>query len=288
MRLVVVGAAGMLGRDVVLAAEGLGHEVIGLGHAQLDVTDPDAVDAAIAAARPEAVVNCAAFTNVDDAEHREAAAAKVNAEGASHVASAAREAGAKVVYVSTDYVFDGRATSPYVEGDEPAPLSAYGRTKLAGEVATSSANPRSFVVRSAWLFGVGGPNFVDTMLRVAEEKGTATVVRDQVGSPTYTGHLAAAIMSLLEDEAYGVHHAAGRGSCSRYEFAREIFDRAGVTCELTPATSKTVRRSAPRPAFAPLLSERADGVTMPRWEEGLGIYLSERELPARRLQKSAK
>ena len=167
MKLLVTGAAGMLGRDVMLAAGNAGHDVVGFGHTELDVTDADAVDAKLEAERPDVVINCAAWTDVDGAEEAEETAMAVNGTGAGKVAAAAAAVGASVVYVSSDYVFDGAKGAPYVETDQPAPLSAYGRTKLAGEEATAAANPRHFVVRSSWLFGIGGGNFVETMLRLA-------------------------------------------------------------------------------------------------------------------------
>ena len=165
------------------------------------------------------VINCAAWTDVDGAEEAEEAAFAVNGTGAGNVAAAAAEVGASVVYVSTDYVFDGAKGAPYVESDQPAPLSAYGRTKLAGEEATAAANKRHFIVRSAGLFGIGGRNFVETMLRLAATRNEVLVVRDQVGSPTYTWHLAYGIVRLIEGIEYGIHHMAAAGQCSWYEFA---------------------------------------------------------------------
>src|SRR5437868_9463249 len=169
MRLLVTGAAGMLGRDVVEAARESGHEVVGLGPADLDVTDPDAVGRAVDAARPAAVVNCAAFTDVDGAEERTDEALAVNGAGAGNVAAAAAASGAAAIQISTDYVFDGAKSAPYVESDRPGPASAYGRSKLEGERAVA-ANPRHAIVRSSWLFGVGGGNFVATMLRLGAER----------------------------------------------------------------------------------------------------------------------
>ncbi len=171
MKLLVTGAAGMLGRDVMLAAGNAGHDVVGFGRAELDVTDPAAVGRRFGVEHPDVVIHCAAWTDVDGAEEAEEAAMAVNGTGAGNVAAAAAEVGASVVYVSSDYVFDGAKGAPYVESDQPAPLSAYGRTKLAGEEATAAANKRHFIVRSSWLFGIGGSNFVETMLRLAAERG---------------------------------------------------------------------------------------------------------------------
>jgi dTDP-4-dehydrorhamnose reductase len=277
MKLLVTGAAGMLGRDLMLAAGNAGHDVVGFGHRELDVTDAAAVAKKFDLERPDIVINAAAWTAVDDAERSEEAAFAVNGAGAGNVAGAAAELGAGVVYVSTDYVFDGAKREPYVESDQPAPLSAYGRTKLAGEEATAAANKRHFIVRSAGLFGVGGRNFVDTMLRLAATGSDVTVVRDQVGSPTYTWHLAYGIVRLIEGIEYGIHHMAAAGRCSWYEFAREIFEQAKVECNVLSITSAEFGAAAPRPAFSALTSQREHAIRLPSWHDGLAGYLAQRE-----------
>ena len=250
MKLLVTGAAGMLGRDVMLAAGNAGHDVVGFGHTELDVTDAGrGWRKKLDLERPDVVINCAAWTDVDGAEEAEEAAIAVNGTGAGNVAAAAAEVGASVVYVSSDYVFDGAKGAPYVESDQPAPLSAYGRTKLAGEEATVAANKRHFVVRSAWLFGIGGGNFVETMLRLAATTAEVLVVRDQVGSPTYTWHLAYGIVRLIEGIEFGIHHMAAAGQCSWYEFAREIFEQAKVECKvLSGTTEMSAARRRGRPS----------------------------------------
>src|SRR5829696_5983762 len=219
MRLLVTGAAGMLGRDVVAAAESAGHDVTGLARRDLDITDPDAVRAAVDAARPDAVINCAAWTDVDGAEEHEADATRINGEGAANVAAAAPF----LVHVSSDYVFDGSASEPYTEHDPTGPRSAYGRSKLAGEHAVAAAGDHA-IVRSAWLFGVHGKNFVATMLRLAEDRDEVNVVDDQIGCPTFTGHLAPALVEIAERRLTGVLHVAGRGACSWCELARATFE----------------------------------------------------------------
>jgi dTDP-4-dehydrorhamnose reductase len=277
MRILVTGAAGMLGQDLLAAAERRGVEAIGVARAGCDITDPAAVRAAVADARPDVVVNAAAWTDVDGAEAHEAEAEAVNGAGAGDVAAAAADAGAAVIHVSTDYVFDGRARRPYVEGDAPAPLNAYGRTKLAGEQAVAAANPRHHVIRSSWLFGVGGPNFVATMLRLGAERDELTVVDDQVGCPTWTGHLAEALLDLAaREEGYGVHHGAASGSCSWHAFAQEIFARAGLEVTVHPGRTSDLNRPAPRPAYSVLGSGRADALVLPDWREGLAGYLAAR------------
>jgi dTDP-4-dehydrorhamnose reductase len=276
MKLLVTGAGGMLGRDVMLAAGNAGHEVIGFGHTELDIADEAAVGAKIEGERPDVVINCAAWTDVDGAEEAEEAATRVNGAGAGSVAAAAASVGASVVYVGSDYVFDGGKGEPYVETDQTAPLSAYGRSKLAGEEATRAANKRHFIVRSAWLFGAGGPNFVETMLRLAADHGEVLVVRDQVGSPTYTWHLAYGIVRLIEGVEFGIHHMAAAGACSWYEFAREIFEQARVECKVMSATTEMLGRPAPRPAYSALRSEREHAIELPAWQDGLAAYLSQR------------
>ena len=203
-----------------------------------------------------------------------------NGTGAGNVAAAAAGVGAKVVYVSTDYVFDGSKGSPYVETDQPAPLSAYGRTKLAGEEATAAANKRHFVVRSSWLFGIGGNNFVETMLRLAASQNEVLVVHDQVGSPTYTWHLAYGIVRLIEGLEHGIHHMAAAGQCSWYEFAREIFEQAKVECRVLSITSEEFGAPAPRPAFSALVSQREHAIRLPSWQDGLAGYLAQRQAEA--------
>jgi len=277
MKVLVTGAGGMLGRDVVLAAGNAGHDVVGFGHTELDVTEPEALAAKFELERPDVVVNCAAWTDVDGAEDAEAAAMAVNGTAAGHVAAAAAKAGASVVYVSSDYVFDGAKGAPYVETDQTAPLSAYGRTKLAGEEATAAANKRHFVVRSSWLFGTGGSNFVETMLRLASTQNEVLVVRDQVGSPTYTWHLAYGIVRLIEGVEYGIHHMAAAGSCSWYDFAREIFDQAKIECLVLSATTEMLARPAPRPAYSVLESQREHTIQLPDWHDGLAAYLAQRK-----------
>jgi dTDP-4-dehydrorhamnose reductase len=276
MKVLVTGAGGMLGRDVVLAAGNAGHDVIGFGHTELDVTDPAALGAKFELERPDVVINCAAWTDVDGAEESEDAALAVNGAAAGNVAGAAAEVGASVVYVSSDYVFDGSKGAPYVETDQTAPLSAYGRTKLAGEEATAAANKRHFVVRSSWLFGIGGSNFVETMLRLASTQNEVLVVRDQVGSPTYTWHLAYGIVRLIEGVEFGIHHMAAGGACSWYDFAREIFDQAKVECLVLSATTDMLGRPAPRPAYSALESQREHAIELPPWQNGLSAYLAQR------------
>jgi dTDP-4-dehydrorhamnose reductase len=290
MKLLVTGAAGMLGHDVVRVAEDLRHEVVALSHDDLDVTDPARVERVITRERPGAVINCAAWTDVDGAEEAEHDASLINSQGAGFVADAANKVDAKVVYISTDYVFDG-TDGPYGESDDPSPINAYGRTKLTGERATALVNGRSFIVRTSWLFGPHGGNFVETMLRLGEGGGPVVVVHDQVGCPTYTGHLAVGLLRLIDTGAYGIHHMPGEGSCSWYEFAMEIFRQAEVVTRVMASTTDMMERPAKRPENSVLVSRRSAPIMLPPWQRGLSDYLArgdqgERELPRRRSSAS--
>jgi dTDP-4-dehydrorhamnose reductase len=276
MRLLITGAAGMLGRDVAAAAGRSGHEVVALARAQLDVADRAAVHKAIAAAHPDAVVNCAAWTDVDGAETDEEAATRVNGDGAGHLA----EAAPYLVHASSDYVFDGRGIEPYREDDPTAPLSAYGRSKLAGERAIQAAGAEHAIVRSSWLFGIGGRNFVDSMLRLAAERDQLRVVDDQVGCPTYTGHLAEALVQIAEHRTKGILHVAGGGACSWFELARAALQESNVTTRVEPCTTAEFPRPAPRPAYSVLGSTRPDAPILPPWRDGLRAYLRERAAAA--------
>jgi len=255
----------MLGRDVVRAA---GERAVALPRAELDVTDRAAVRDAL---RGATVVNCAAYTNVDGAETESEVAHAVNADGARNVAEAAE----RVLYVSTDYVFDGVKRGPYVESDATGPLQEYGHSKLAGERATVDANDNHLVVRSSWLFGAGGRNFVDTMLTLRRDRDELLVVDDQVGSPTFTGHLAEALVALAGGDERGVLHVAGSGSCSWFDFARAIFERSGADADVRPCTTDEFPRPARRPANSVLASERGAPV-LPAWQDGLDAYLGVR------------
>jgi dTDP-4-dehydrorhamnose reductase len=273
MRLLVIGASGMLGRDLMIAAKGSGHEVAGLDLPDLDITDAPATHAAVAAARPEVVVNCAAFVDVDGAEAEEARAMEVNGAGAGHVAGAAAAIGALTVQISTDYVFEGTGSQPWREDSLPNPKSAYGRSKLAGELAVMATGGPYAIARSAWLFGVHGKNFVATMLRLGAERDEVTVVDDQTGCPTYTGHLATALVEIAEQRLTGVVHVAGGGACTWWELASAAFERTGTECTVHRGSTAELGRPAPRPAYSVLASTRGDAPRLPAWQDGLDAYL---------------
>jgi dTDP-4-dehydrorhamnose reductase len=254
-RWLVLGAGGMLGHDLLPALAGAGHDVTGRTRAELDITDQAAVDAVVSAAAPDVVVNCAAWTAVDDAESHEDEALRVNGAGAAHVARACAESGARLVHVSTDYVFAGDATRPYAEDDAAGPRTAYGRTKLAGERAVRTLLPGAgYVLRTAWLYGAHGPNFVATMLRLERDRPTVDVVDDQRGQPTWTADVATKIAELGGSQAPpGIYHATSSGEATWFGLTREIYGLLGSdTGRVRPTATSAFPRPAPRPAYSVL------------------------------------
>jgi dTDP-4-dehydrorhamnose reductase len=283
MRILITGANGMLAHDVRRVAERAGHELVLVDLPELDIVDESAVNAFFERERPEASINCAAWTDVDGAEEKRDLAHAVNAEGAGNLARTAAKLGTPLLHLSTDYVFDGAPPldgagrpRPYVESDPTGPRSVYGATKLEGERQVLAASAEHTVVRTSWLYGVDGRNFVDTMLRLAGEREAVQVVDDQIGCPTWSGHLAPALLGLLERQVRGLVHLAGAGAVSWNGFAREIFRQAEVACRVEAATSEQMARPAPRPAYSVLESERADVLPMPPWQDGLAGYLAAR------------
>jgi dTDP-4-dehydrorhamnose reductase len=278
----------MLGQDVVRAGARAGHEIVALGRQQLDITDGAALDRVLGELRSEpqsidAVLNCAAWTDVDGAESHPDQARAINATGAGRLAQAAAEHRLPLLHVSTDYVFDGTAPRDeagrpraYLEADPTGPRSVYGATKLEGEHLVLAASRSHTVVRTAWLYGTGGGNFVATMLRLAGEREAVQVVTDQEGSPTWSGHLAPALVGLLERGVRGLVHLTGGGVVSWNGFAAEIFRQADMRCRVEPATSEQMARPAPRPAWSALESEREDVLPLPPWPDGLAGYLAAR------------
>ncbi|PWC07442.1 dTDP-4-dehydrorhamnose reductase [Mycetocola zhujimingii] len=271
VRYLITGASGMLGTDLQKALAG--RDVTALGRTELDVTDIDAVRAAVAG--NDVVINAAAYTKVDDAESHEDDAFAVNATGAKNLAGAAREAGARLVQVSTDYVFRGDASAPYTEDSPRDPISAYGRTKAAGEVAALAEHPDgTYIVRTAWLYGEHGPNFAATMLRLAATHPTVSVVTDQLGQPTWTADLASQIVSLVDAEApAGIYHGTNGGEASWFDFTRAIFEEVGLDPDrVKPTDSSAFVRPAPRPAYSVLGHDawRTAGLApMRHWRQAL-------------------
>ena len=254
-RWLVTGAGGMLGTDMVAVLTSRGEPVTGMNRAGLDVTDAAAVSDAVVGGRPDVVVNCAAWTAVDDAEASEEQALAVNAAGAANLAAACAGVGARLVQISTDYVFAGDAGRPYPEDDVPAPRTAYGRTKLAGERAVLDRLPGSgFVVRTAWLYGAHGPSFVGTMIKLEDQRPTVDVVDDQHGQPTWTVDVARQIVALVHSTAApGIYHATSGGQTTWFGLAREIFALLGADpARVRPIPSSALSRPAPRPAYSVL------------------------------------
>lgn len=272
MRVLVTGANGMLGRRVVEAARERGHDVRGTDLPELDLTDEAAVRAFVEEVEPEAVVNCAAYTAVDQAESEEELATRINRDAAGNIARSAPY----VVHVSTDYVFGagGARDEPYVESDEPRPLGAYARSKVAGEQQVLEAGAHHAVARTAWLFGNGGKNFVDTMLRLGAEREEVKVVFDQIGSPSWTGHVAPALLDIAERRGAGVFHAANSGMCSWFELAVEAMSAAGLDCRVVAIPTDEFPTPTERPKFSALATERDDGVHLPDWREGVKGHLN--------------
>ncbi len=277
MRVVVTGARGMLGTALVPALERAGHEVLPLDLEDADIRDLASLRYPLKTFAPEWVVNLAAYTRVDDAETHADEAYLVNALGARTAALAAAESGAAVMQLSTDYVFAGDTPAPRREYDPAAPRTVYGLSKRAGEIAVSEVHPRHVIVRTAWLYGRGGHNFVDTILRKARAGEPVAVVDDQRGSPTWTRDLAAQLIRLLAAAQYGTYHVTNSGDCTWYEFATRFLALAGLPAP-GRTDSATFARPAPRPAcsvLSNLLAERVTGQRMPAWDDAVARYLNE-------------
>ena len=275
MRVLVTGASGQLGRDVCSELDRRGVENLGVSSRQLDVTDSSAVLALLLEHRPDAVIHCAAYTKVDQAELEPDRCWLVNAEGTYNLALAAREIGAKLLYISTDYVFRGDGQQPYAPDDEVDPQNTYGLSKLAGELAVRALLDRFFVVRTSWAFGRGRSNFVKTLLRLSETHGGLPVVSDQVGSPTYTADLAVLLCDMIQTDKYGVYHATNEGFCSRDAFAAEVFRVFGRTVSVRPVPSSDFPTLATRPLNSRLSKQKlteAGFSLLPDWHDALLRY----------------
>jgi dTDP-4-dehydrorhamnose reductase len=276
MRVTIFGATGMLGKALV--RKWAGDEVTGLGSTQADIRSPDQVRKAVAESNPEWIVLSAAYTDVDGCEINPTLAAAVNTQGAVNVAKAASNSRAKLLFVSTDYVFDGTKNSPYEANDTRHPINAYGKSKADAEAKILALLPDACIVRTSWLFGPGGKCFPDTILKLAATRPQIEVVKDQRGCPTYTVDLTESIMELCRANAKGIIHATNRGVCSWYDFASEIIKQAVSTSVIRPTTSDRFVRPAPRPSYS-VLSEASltnYGIRMRAWQETLPDYLRER------------
>lgn len=281
MKVLVTGAKGQLGTDLMNELAKRGIEGIGVDVAEMDITDAEACQRVISQSGADAVIHCAAYTAVDAAEDNVDLCRKINGEGTHNVAQACHDADIKMMYISTDYVFDGQGTRPWEPDDERAPLNVYGQTKYEGELAVEELVEKYFTVRIAWVFGVAGKNFIKTMLRLGKERGAVSVVDDQVGSPTYTYDLARLLVDMIQTDHYGRYHATNEGLCSWYEFAKEIFHQAGMDeVKVTPVSSTEFPAKATRPSNSRMSKEKLseNGFDrLPTWQDALGRFLQEIE-----------
>ena len=279
MKVLVTGVKGQLGYDVVNELKKRGHEAVGVDVEEMDITDGQACRRVITEAGPDAVIHCAAYTAVDAAEDNVDLCRRVNADGTRNIAAVCRDLDIKMMYISTDYVFNGQGLRPWEPDDEREPLNVYGQTKGEGEMAVEELVKKFFIVRIAWVFGVNGKNFIKTMLRLGKENGAVSVVDDQIGSPTYTYDLARLLVDMIESEKYGRYHATNEGLCSWYEFASEIFRQAGMDqVKVTPVTSDEFKAKAKRPMNSRMDKSKlaANGFEpLPAWQDALSRYLKE-------------
>lgn len=278
MKVLVTGVKGQLGYDVMAELAKRNIESIGVDIDEMDITDKISVEKVIGEAAPDVVVHCAAYTAVDAAEDNEALCRRVNADGTRNIAEVCKKLDCKMVYISTDYVFDGQGTRPWEPDDERHPLNVYGQTKYEGELAVQENLSRYFIVRIAWVFGKNGKNFVKTMLKLAETHDKLTVVNDQFGSPTYTYDLARLLVDMIQTDKYGIYHATNEGICTWYEFACEIFRQAGVKIEVTPVPASEYPTKAKRPENSRLDKSKLteNGFErLPSWQDALRRYIKE-------------
>ncbi|WP_409344208.1 dTDP-4-dehydrorhamnose reductase [Paenibacillus sp. MBLB4367] len=276
MKVVVTGANGQLGKDLVDILLNKGFDVYGFGRAELDICNLEQCRQVLDSLRPDTIVHSAAYTAVDQAESDQDRAYQVNAFGTRNIAVCAERIGAKLVYISTDYVFDGTGQVPYKEYDSTNPIGVYGKSKHAGELLVSSLCHRYFIVRTSWVYGLHGNNFVKTMLKLGNERDSLKVVNDQVGSPTYTVDLSHFLVELIRTERYGIYHASNSGACSWYEFAKAIFEVSGLSIDVEPCTTDEFPRPAPRPMFSVMdhMSIRTNGFEDFRhWKEALHAFI---------------
>lgn len=278
MRFLVTGVKGQLGHDIMNELHKRGHEGIGVDIAEMDITDPNACERVITESNVDGVFHCAAYTAVDAAEDNKEVCMKINAGGTENIAKVCEKLDIKMMYISTDYVFNGEGTRPWEPDDEREPLNAYGESKYYGEVAVTDHVKKFYIVRIAWVFGVNGKNFIKTMLKLGKERDTLTVVDDQIGSPTYTYDLSRLLVDMMETDKYGFYHATNEGLCSWYEFACEIFKQAGMNVKVLPVSSDQYKAKAKRPSNSRLNKEKlsANGFErLPKWQDALSRYLVE-------------
>lgn len=276
MKVLVTGVKGQLGYDVVNELVKRGHEAVGVDVEEMDITDADKVRKVILEENPEAVIHCAAYTAVDAAEENEAVCRKVNTDGTINIAKVCGEKNIKLMYISTDYVFDGEGEHYWQPDELRNPLNVYGQTKYEGELAVEKEVEKYFIVRIAWVFGVNGKNFIKTMLNLGKTHDELSVVDDQVGSPTYTFDLARLLVDMIETDKYGRYHATNEGICTWYEFAKEIFRQAGMEVKVNPVTSDEFPTKAKRPHNSRMSKDKLEEqgfIRLPSWQDALERYL---------------
>ena len=276
MKVLVTGVKGQLGYDVVNELEKRNIEAVGVDIDEMDITDADSVSKVIKAADPDAVIHCAAYTAVDAAEDNVEICRKVNRDGTQNIANVCKELDCKMIYISTDYIFDGQGTRPWEPDDEAAPLNVYGQTKYEGELAVTNTLEKYFIVRIAWVFGLNGKNFIKTMLNLAKTRDTLTVVNDQFGSPTYTYDLARLLVDMVLTDKYGKYHATNEGITNWYEFACEIFKTAGVNVKVLPVSASEYPAKAKRPTNSRMSKDKLteNGFEkLPTWQDALKRYV---------------
>ena len=279
MKVLVTGASGQLGYDVVRELMKRGHGAVGVSSKEMDITDQAQVEKMITEANVDVVMHGAAYTAVDAAEDNEAQCRLVNANGTENIAVVCKKLDIPMVYISTDYVFDGQGTRPWEPEDERHPLNVYGQTKYEGELAVQKNLEKYFIVRIAWVFGINGNNFIKTMLKLSKTHDTLTVINDQIGSPTYTYDLARLLVDMMETDQYGIYHATNEGLCSWYEFAVEIFRQAGIPMNVIPVTSAEYKAAkAKRPFNSRMNKDKLEAKgfeRLPQWQDALARYLEE-------------
>ena len=276
MKVLVTGVKGQLGYDVVKDLEKRGHQHIGVDRDEMDLMDNEAIRTFIMNLKPEAIIHCAAYTAVDKAEEEVETCYQINAEAVKVISECAKELDVKLIYISTDYVFDGTKEGEYVETDLPNPINVYGASKLKGEQYVQTLLEKYYIVRISWVFGVNGNNFIKTMRRLGSERDELNIINDQVGSPTYTADLAPLLVDMMETDKYGIYHATNEETCSWYEFANEIFKQSGIEVKTNPITTNQYPTAAKRPMNSRMSKAKlkANGFNLlPTWQEALAHYL---------------
>ena len=278
MKILVTGIKGQLGYDVVKALKLRGHQPIGVDREEMDLMNDNMIQDFIMNLKPEAIIHCAAYTAVDQAEEEVEICYQINAEAVKVIAECAKTLDIPMIYISTDYVFDGTKASEYVETDIPNPINVYGASKLKGEQYVQQLLEKFYIVRISWVFGINGNNFIKTMQRLGNEQDQLNIIHDQVGSPTYTAHLAPLLVDMIETDQYGIYHATNEGYCSWYEFAAEIFKQSQLDVTLHPITTDQYKTKAKRPLNSKMSKQKLSDYgfhRLPTWQEALKNYLNQ-------------